>query len=146
MNLSELRERNPAELRKLPQEELVEAILEGQTYTVTVVPLTKDEYGNNVEHEWEVRRAYDGNLVSRHRVEWTYHDAKRGVVDGITVREGNRERIISHSRNGKVLRQRQRIVAEETVGDRVFEAAAGGVTGAASGIGAAIKRLLSRGS
>ena len=85
MNLDEIRAMNPNEARKLPVEELIRAIYEGETYPVT--NLVKDKFGNNIEQTNEAYAKLDGNLISRHMVTWTYHDAKVGNVKDITTEE-----------------------------------------------------------
>lgn len=142
MDLDEIRAMNPNEARKLPVEELVKAIYEGETYTANEY-LYLDEYGNRREQGWEVRNSYDGNLVSTHKVTWTYHDAEKGVVKDIDVQEGNRVQRISHSADAKVQPTATRLtVIEETVGDKVFDATAGPVSGGLSGL---VNRILGRG-
>jgi len=131
MNLDEIRAMNPNEARKLPIEELVKAIYEGQTYSD--VNLVKDKYGNNVGLTEVTRDSLTGNLVSNKVVTWDYYDDEKGIVKDIAIQVGNRKQVITHTLDGKQPMMREFIVIEETIGDKVFGAAAGGVTGAASG-------------
>ena len=99
------------ELTKMTKDQLIAGILEGQTY-MEEDPLVKDEFGNNVEHGWRVRDSLTGNLISSHRVTWSYYDAKAGIVDEITVQEGNRQQVIKHFTDGKQPTVKTELVAE----------------------------------
>lgn len=97
MDLTQL---TPQELDKLTKDQLIAGILEGQTYTETD-PLVKDKFGNNLTHGWRVKDSATGNLISSHRVTWSYYDAKEGIVDEIAVQEGKKQQIIKHFMDGR---------------------------------------------
>lgn len=137
MDLTQL---TPTELNKLTKDQLIAGILEDQTYSD--VNLVKDKHGNNIELTKVIRDALTGNLVSSKTVRWTYYSG--GEVDEITVQEGNRQRVIKHFTDGEQPVVTKSIVVEETLGDRIFEAAAGGASGAASGIKGLFSRILRR--
>lgn len=84
MNLTEIRQMGIVEARKLPLETVLKAVYEGETYIANPYR-HEDEHHNAIDQGWEVRNSYDGNLVSRHRIEWSYW--RPGVVKDIDVRE-----------------------------------------------------------
>jgi len=114
----DLQSMTPTELRKLIKEqpeEVVKAILDGVTDTVTTVE--EDAYHNRTYQLDITRNRYDGNLVGQQEVTWTYHDAKVGNVDAITVDQGigeKQRKVIRHSVEGAVLSMEAGIVAEPT--------------------------------
>ena len=80
MDLTQL---TPTELRKMTKEAIIQAVLEGQTYSQTIIE--RDEDGNQLRQVDETFDAYTGNLIGRREIEWTYYEP--GVVDEITVTE-----------------------------------------------------------
>jgi len=98
MNLTDIQAMNPNDARKLPQEELVKAIYEGQTYSD--VNLVKDEFGNNAELTETVRDAY-GNVLSTKVVKWTYYSAKEGTVNEIITEDGKERAEVKHTLDGR---------------------------------------------
>lgn len=100
MSLAEIHAMRPNEVRELTKEQLIEHILEGQTYTANEYR-HEDEYHNATEQGWEIRDSYTGNLISKHRVVWTYHDAKKGTVNEIITEDGKERTIVKHTLDGK---------------------------------------------
>ena len=80
MDLTQL---TPTQLSKMTKEAIIQAILEGQTYTQTTVERDKD--GNQLRQVEMTYDAYTGNLVGRREIAWTYYEL--GVVDEITTTE-----------------------------------------------------------
>jgi len=87
------------ELRAMDKEDIIKAIFEGETYSDP--RLVKDQYGNNVELVEATYRKYDGNLVGRRVVRWTYHDAKEGTVKDIITEDGKERATVTHSLDGR---------------------------------------------
>jgi len=90
----------PAELRTMGIDAIIDAVLEGQTYT-EMDPLVKDKFGNNLNHAWRVRDSLTGNLISTHRVTWSYYDAKEGTVDEIITEDAKEIATVKHTLDGK---------------------------------------------
>jgi len=106
----DLIDKTPAELRAMDKEDIIKVIFEGETYSDP--KLVKDQYGNNVELVDEIRRKYDGNLVGRRVVRWTYHNAKEGTVKDIITEDGKERAIVTHPLNGRQPALRRVPIAE----------------------------------
>jgi len=98
------------ELRAMDKEDIIKAIFEGETYSDP--HLVKDQFGNNVELVDEIRQKYDGNLVGRRVVRWTYHDAKEGIVNEIITEDGKVRDMVTHPLDGRQPTLRRVPIAE----------------------------------
>ena len=89
----------PDQLRAMDKEEIIKALLDGFPHH-TPTKETKDEYGNNLRRSYDVMNAYDGGLMDRIVVTWTYWDAPLHAVKDMTTEEGIRtiRRTIVHHR------------------------------------------------
>ena len=63
MDLSDIQAISVVDARKLPVEELVKAIYDGQTY-IAWGAREQDKNGDWLKRVWNVHNSYDGNIVA----------------------------------------------------------------------------------
>ena len=103
MNLEDIRSMGIVAARKLKPEDVLRAVYEGETYQANDYRI-EDKHHNAIDQGWEVRNSYDGNLVSRYRIRWTYHEpAKEGRVRDIETHDNALARSVSHDEKGQVI-------------------------------------------